>query len=94
MQRVVRFEVWSELEDGGLRGHRGKTTRDRLGRQLSAAWSDEDVVCAFDAEQQLGVAEGTGGLDVESALGENGSGEGAEIGGGVEDEQARAAGYP
>ena len=78
------------MEDRSLWGYRGEATRGHLRRQLNAAGANEDVVCAVDAKQQLGVAEGAGRLDVESALGEDGSGEGAEIGGGVEDEQARA----
>lgn len=88
MKGVVRFEVAAELEDGSFGGDGGETIRGHLGRELRAAWADEDVVGGVDAKEELGVAEGTCGAYVESALGEDASGEGAEVGGGIEDEKA------
>jgi len=91
IEGVVRFEVGAEMKDGGVGGDGGETVGGHLGWELSAAGADEDVVGGVDAKEEFGVAEGAGGADVVSVLGEDGAGEGAEIGGGIEDEQAGAS---
>lgn len=92
VQGVVGFEVGAEMEDGGVGGDGGETVGGHLGGKLRVAGADEDVVGGVDAEEEFGVTEGAGGANVVSVLREDGAGEGAEVGGGVEDEQAGAAG--
>ena len=87
---VERLEVVREVKRAGFGGERRKRAQDRFRRELRRSRTDEDVVRAVHFQQDAGIAFG-GGAHIQAVRTQNGGDEDAELGGLVDEEDARAA---
>ena len=88
---VASLEIFAEVAGDGSGGSVAQVLGDDFGGHVGVAGADEDVVYVIGAEEDFGVAEHAGGFDVEAVLGEDGADEGAEVGGGIDEQDAVAA---